>query len=106
MKFQANNYSADLLTGATNWAEKASTLRAAKFASYAGKALGLAGVAFTTYESLKDGNFSLGDATKVGIGILTTFLPLGWIYAGVDVGFALFTDKSLTDRIGDAIDGK
>ncbi len=106
LKYQAKNYSKNIITNVTSWASKASSLRAAKIASYAGKAFGVATVAVTIIETLNKGEFTLGDGVKAGIGLFTTFCPAGWIYGVADLGVGLITGESITDRVGDAIDGK
>jgi RHS repeat-associated protein len=89
----------------TGWANKATALNAAKVVSKIGKGFGIAGAVFTGVESALDGNgFSLGDGVKVGIGLLTTFTPLGWAYGIADIGVGVFTGTTITDRIGNGID--
>ena len=60
-KYEASNH-------AKNWASKAGALKVAKYVSYTGKSLGVLGAGFTAIESFADGNFSYGDAAKVGPG--------------------------------------
>ena len=52
----------------------------------------------------RGGYLSAGDVAKGIITGLSTFGPLGWAYAGLDIGTAVFTGRSITDRIGDAVD--
>jgi hypothetical protein len=41
---------------------------------------------------------------KIGIGLVTTFTPVGWIYGVADIGFQVVSGTSLTDRAGNFID--
>jgi RHS repeat-associated protein len=75
-----------------------------KYAKVAGKAAGLVGVALTAYQGFSDGNFTTGDAVKIGIGLVTTFTPYGWVYGVADLGVQAMTGQSITDRVGDFID--
>jgi len=75
-----------------------------KYAKVAGQAAGIVGVALTAYQGFSDGNFTTGDAVKVGIGLITTFTPYGWVYGIADLGVQVMTGQSITDRIGNAID--
>ena len=97
-------YKSEAANLAKNWTSKAEALTGAKYVSYAGKSLGVLGAGFTAIESFADGNFSYGDAAKVGIGILTTFTPIGWAYGIADFAVGVATGSSITDRIGAGID--
>ena len=68
-----------------------------------GKVLGGVGVVFTTIDALSDGNITLGEGAKIGIGLVTTLSPVGWVYGVADIGFQVISGTSLTDR-GNAID--
>jgi len=46
----------------------------------------------------------LGEGAKIGIGLVTTLSPAGWVYGVADIGFQVISGTSLTDRIGNAID--
>jgi RHS repeat-associated protein len=88
-------------------ANKANILKTAKAVSKFGIKLGFVGATATALESGFDGNgFTLGDGVKVGIGIVTTFTPFGWVYGVTDLGVAIITGTSITDRIGNSIDKK
>lgn len=94
LKYTAENSS--------DWANKA-----AKTVQRIGKGFGAAGAVFTAVEGALDGNgFTWGDGVKVGMGVLTTFTPFGWVYGVVDIGFGVFTGTTLTDRIGNGIDAE
>lgn len=73
----------------------------------AGHVVGVAGALYTGIEGAydKDG-FTWGDAAKVGLGLFATFSGIGWAYVVVDLGTGIITKTTLTDRIGNAIDGK
>ena len=61
--------------------------------------------AATAFEGYYDGNgLTKGDCIKIGIGLLTTFTPLGLGYGIVDIGVGIFTGTTITDRIGNGID--
>ncbi|MBK9275180.1 MAG: hypothetical protein IPM49_11675 [Flavobacteriales bacterium] len=77
---------------------------ASKIAKTAGRGFGLLGAGITAIEAFEDGNVTLEEGAKIGIGVLTTFTPVGWVYGAADLGFSLFTGKSLTDRAGEMID--
>ena len=85
-------------------AYKASALKAAKYAKTIGRGVGVVGVTITAFEGFSDGNMSAGDWTKVGIGLVTVFTPIGWAYGLVDIGTLLINGESLTDKAGAAID--
>jgi hypothetical protein len=71
----------------------------------AGKAVGLLGTGVTLIEGFSDNNFTWVDGVKVGISLLTTFTPAGWIYGAIDLGFEIFNDgNGLTDMIGTGVD--
>jgi RHS repeat-associated protein len=70
-----------------------------------------AGVLFSTIESATDENgYTPGDIGKtlIGVGLFaaafTVAAPAVAIYGIVDLGFAVFTGSSITDRIGSGID--
>ncbi|WP_160143946.1 DUF6443 domain-containing protein [Chryseolinea soli] len=76
-----------------------------------GPSLGFAGVLFTGYEAyFDDGHLSTGDWVKIGIGAAMvgasfTFLaPAVAVYGIVDLGVAIYTGTSITDRIAAGID--
>ncbi|SCW74419.1 DUF6443 domain-containing protein [Mucilaginibacter sp. NFR10] len=62
----------------------------------------LVGTALSVYN--RNGVITLGDAVKGVIGYASTVGPIGWIYTGLDIGTAYLTGKSITDRIGSAVD--
>ena len=80
----------------------------AKVAGRTTTALGGAGIVLTGVDIYNNrgsfSNFTAGDWTKLAAqGI--TFIPyLGTAYALTDIGFQLWTGRSLTDRIGDGVD--
>jgi hypothetical protein len=89
---------------AAKWATKlAAAEGSAKIAKVAGRVLGVAGTVITALESYQDGHFSAGDYAKIGIGILTTACPIGWVYGVADLAVGIVTGKSITDRIGDGV---
>ena len=65
-----------------------------------GKVFGAVGVGIT----ISDGNITFGENAKIGIGIVTTLSPVGWVYGVADIGFQVISGTSLTNRIGNAID--
>lgn len=70
------------------------------------RAIGVVGALFTAYDEFTDADgVTLGDAAKVGIGILTTFTPYGWAYGLIDLSTGIIFKTTLTDAIGNAIDG-
>ena len=69
-----------------------------------GKAFGLIGVGVTIADGFSDGYLSWGDGAKIGIGLITTFTPVGWGYGLIDFGTYIVTGTSLTDRAGNYID--
>ena len=80
-------------------------LSAAKYVKYAGKALGGIGAIATGIEGALDGNgFTWGDGAKVAIGLATIFTPVGWVYGIIDLGTAVVSGTSISDRIGSGID--
>lgn len=82
-------------------------LRATKVAVISGKALGVVGTLIGSLEDAKDANgFTWGDGVKAGVGIVATFTPYGWAYAVVNLATGIITETTLTDHIGNAIDGK
>lgn len=89
---------------ASTLSDKAVALRGLKVATIAGKSIGVLGAIATGIESISDGKVTWGDGVKVGIGLLTTFTPWGWVYGAVDLGVGLATGTSLTDRIANGID--
>jgi RHS repeat-associated protein len=90
---------------ASTWSNRAFALKGVKGTAIFGKSLGAVGAVMTGIESGFDNNgFTWGDGVKVGIGLLTTFTPYGWVYGIVDVGVGLATGTTLTDRIGNGID--
>ncbi len=70
-----------------------------------GKAIGVLGVGITVVDAFSDGNLTWGDGAKIGIGLITTFTPIGWGYGIVDFGTYVMTGTSLTNRAGNYIDG-
>jgi len=71
-----------------------------------GKYLGWAGVGMTVINDVIDSKYTLGEAAKVGIDILTIYSgPVGVGYAVLDLGVQVATGTSITDRIGKEIDG-
>lgn len=91
---------------ATELADIANALRATKIFVIAGKYIGVAGAVLTAMEGVQDANgFTWGDGAKVGIGIITTFTPYGWAYGVVDLATGVITGTTLTDALGNAIDG-
>lgn|GEM_PF-6229102 len=75
-----------------------------KYARVAGFGLGALGVTTTLMEGLADGSLSVGDWTKIGIGVLTVATPYGWVYGAADLATLAIFGKSATDHIGDYID--
>ena len=91
---------------ATALADIANALRATKILVIAGKSIGVVGSVFTGYEGATDADgFTWGDGVKVGIGLVTTFTPYGWAYGVVDLATGVITGTTLTDALGNAIDG-
>ena len=91
---------------ATALADIANALRATKILVIAGKSIGVVGSVFTGYEGATDADgFTWGDRVKVGIGLVTTFTPYGWAYGVVDLATGVITGTTLTDALGNAIDG-
>ena len=77
----------------------------ANVSKVAGRNVGIFGSIVTAYQGATDGNgFTLGDGVKVGIGLITTFTPYGWIYGAIDMGVLIIHGTSLTDEIGNLID--
>jgi hypothetical protein len=90
---------------AKTWANKAASLGASKYANVLGKGFGLLGAAATGFEGYNDADgFTFGDGIKVGIGIVTTFTPIGLSYGLLDLGVGLVTGTTITDRIGQGVD--
>ena len=71
-----------------------------------GKAIGVLGVGLTVVDAFSDGNLTWGDGAKIGIGIITTFTPIGWGYGIIDFGTYIMTGTSLTDRAGNYLDAR
>lgn len=91
---------------ATALADIANNLQATKILVIAGKYIGVAGAVLTGIEGVQDANgFTWGDGAKVGIGLITTFTPYGWAYGVVDLATGVITGTTLTDALGNAIDG-
>jgi hypothetical protein len=101
-----------------NYYTKFSNLRkvaqASKYVKMAGTTLGVAGVIVSGIESgLDENGFTWGDAAKLVVGAGATAIAiLGapvWatgavVYGVADLGFGLFTEASLSDRLGAGID--
>jgi RHS repeat-associated protein len=63
------------------------------------------GVLTTGYDIIKDGQLTAGDGFQaINTGLMIAFPVYGVIYGAVDLGFGLFSDQSLTDRIKSGID--
>jgi len=79
-----------------------------KIAGITTKALGGVGIGLTAINIYNQrgsfSNFTAGDWTKLAVQGVTFIPVVGEIYAIGDLGFGLFTGKSLTDRIGDGVD--
>ena len=91
---------------ATALADIANALRATKILVIAGKSIGVVGSVFTGYEGATDADgFTWGDGVNVGLGLVTTFTPYGWAYGVVDLATGVITGTTLTDALGNAIDG-
>lgn len=97
LKFTANQ--------ASTLEDVASSLRSTKAFVIAGKSFGVISSVVGAIESATDDDgFTWGDGVKLGIGIVSTFTPLGWAHAAADLGTGLITGTTLTDRIGQSID--
>lgn len=65
------------------------------------------GVVTNAYDILKDGKITAGDVFQAGNTALMIAFPVyGVIYGVADLGFAVFSDQSLTDRIKSGIDSR
>jgi hypothetical protein len=83
----------------------AAASRAATVFKTGGRIFGVAGAVFTGIsDATSSHGWTWGTTAKVGISLLTTFTPYGWVYGVIDLGVGLTTGKTLTDRIGSAID--
>jgi RHS repeat-associated protein len=72
---------------------------------YAGPGLTFLAVGTTAYDILKDGKISVGEGFQAVNTALQIIFPVyGVFYGLVDLGFSIFTDRSLTDRIKTGID--
>lgn len=70
-----------------------------------GKTATIAAPLTAAYSILKDGKLTIGDgyeAAVTGFGI--AFPVFGLLYGALDLGFSLFSHKSLTDRVKETID--
>ena len=84
----------------------------AKFLSHAGNALS---IGITLFNSLKDGELSVGDGAAIILAVASAAVPaFGFIYGAVDLLVKAFSNKDpitgkkkgLTDRIKDFFDGR
>jgi len=79
-----------------------------KVAGISTKVLGGVGIGLTALNIYNQrggfSNFTAGDWTKLAVQGVTFIPVVGEIYALGDIGFGLFTGRSLTDRIGDGVD--
>ena len=89
-------------------AERLVVKDALKYSKVLGKGLGVLSSAFVLGEAYaKNGKITWGDATKATITFIATFGgPAGWLYTAVDLSVGMATGKTITDRIGEKIDGK
>jgi RHS repeat-associated protein len=63
------------------------------------------GILTNGYDIIKDGQLTAGDGFQaINTGLMVAFPVYGVIYGAVDLGFAVFSDQSLTDRIKTGID--
>lgn len=63
------------------------------------------GILTNSYDILKDGQLTAGDGFQaVNTGLMIAFPVYGVFYGVVDLGFGVFSDQSLTDRIKSGID--
>jgi len=80
-------------------------IRTAGTLSKAAPALGVLGAATNLYDIVQDGQLTAGDGFQaVNTGLMIAFPVYGVIYGVVDLGFGVFSDQSLTDRIKSGID--
>ena len=80
-------------------------IRTANTLSKAAPALGALGVATNVYDIFQDGQLTAGDGFQaINTGLMIAFPVYGVAYGLVDLGFSMFTDQSLTDRIKSGID--
>lgn len=82
-------------------AAKISLMSAADLAGKFSSGLGVLGVASTTYSSLIDHNYTLGDFTKTASAVVSIACPVCGL---VDFGAELITGKSISTRIAEGID--
>lgn len=95
--------SADLLARAN----QIHALTIAKTIGHFSMGLGLFGAGLNIYTGASDGYFTEGELVKVELQLASTFIPtVGWGYGLVDLGFQVFSEKSLTDRAGAYIDAQ
>jgi RHS repeat-associated protein len=77
----------------------------AKFLNTAAPVLTGVAIVTTGYDILKDGKLSVGDGFQGANTALQIIFPVyGVLYGLVDLGFSVFSDRSLTDRIKTGID--
>ncbi|SHN30267.1 RHS repeat-associated core domain-containing protein [Mucilaginibacter sp. OK098] len=88
------------------WAQRAQAIKNYRILTKTGRVLGAASVLATIVEdSNRPQGFTKGTFVKSTIGTLGVIFPeFGLVYGVVDLGFTIFSNRSLTDRIGDAVD--
>ena len=97
-KMQAYNYT-------STRAQFATQLRGAKYLNIGAKGLGVLGGFIGGIQSFSDGNFTIGDASKMVFSIAMVFTgPFGIAYTVADIAVGFGTGYSITDRIGIGVD--